>query len=140
MKNTMLVLAVLAAVVLVAVGCGNTEQQSSGLEGTSWKMVAWSISSQNPADFTLTAEFDSGNITGKSAVNQYSSTYKAEDNGKLELGPVAMTKMAGSEEEMKAEQNYHQLLSLVKKYEVRDGILTLMDENGNQMLIFDKAK
>lgn len=139
MKNTMLVLAVLAAIVVVATGCNCTEQKSVGLEGTSWKLVGWSISSQNPSDFTITADFDATRMSGKSAVNQYGGDYKAGADGKFELGPVAMTKMAGSEEEMRAEQNYHQLLSQAKKYSIEGETLTLSDENDNQLLIFTKA-
>lgn len=136
----MIILAVLAAVVAVAVGCNGTQQKSASLEGTSWKLAGWAISSQNPADFTITADFDAASISGKSVINQYNGSYTTSDGDKVEFGPIAMTKMAGSEDEMRAEQNYHQLLSQSKKYEVKDNTLTLMDESGNQLLIFEKVR
>lgn len=140
MKNTILILAIMVAIVVVTTGCNCTEQKSPSLEGTSWKLVGWSISSQNPADFTFTAEFDATRMSGKSAINQYNGDYKADSDSKFELGPVAMTKMAGSEEDMRAEQNYHQLLLQAKKYDIKDQTLTLSDENGNQLLVFSKTK
>lgn len=140
MRNTILVLAILVVTATIATGCNYTEQKKATLEGTSWKMVAWSISSQDPSDFTFTAEFDVERMSGKSAVNQYGGDYKASADGIFELGQVAMTKMAGSEEEMKAEQNYHQLLSQANKYVVEGETLTFSDENGNQLLIFTKIK
>lgn len=79
-------------------------------------------------------------MSGKSAINQYNGDYKADSDSKFELGPVAMTKMAGSEEDMRAEQNYHQLLLQAKKYDIKDQTLTLSDENGNQLLVFSKTK
>ena len=36
--------------------------------GTSWRLAAWSASSLDPADFTLTAAFADGQISGRSAV------------------------------------------------------------------------
>jgi heat shock protein HslJ len=46
------------------------------LNKTRWKLTEWTLSSLNPADFMITAEFADGRISGKSGVNSYSGTCK----------------------------------------------------------------
>ena len=65
------------ALAAVAAGCGGSGGSSPSLEGTAWKLTGWSISSQDPGDFTITAEFKDGRIGGKSAVNSYGGPYTA---------------------------------------------------------------
>ena len=77
LRPMMLAAAALVALALAAAvtaGCGESAQT---LEGTSWKRTGWSISSQDPNDFTITAEFKDGRIGGTSAVNQYGGPYTA---------------------------------------------------------------
>ena len=66
------------------------------LAGTSWRLTGWSVSSQDPNDFTITAEFKDGRIGGKSAVNQYGGPYTAGDDGSISFGDLVSTMMAGS--------------------------------------------
>ena len=106
---------VLLAVLAVSAGCGSRSGGSSGggggsstsaaaLAGTSWRLTGWSVSSQDPNDFTITAEFKDGRIGGKSAVNQYGGPYTAGDDGSISFGDLASTMMAGPEPDMKAEK------------------------------------
>jgi heat shock protein HslJ len=44
--------------------------------------------------------------------------------------------MAGSEQDMKAEDTYFQLLAEAKAYEIDGGQLVLSDANGNELLIY----
>ena len=62
-------LAVALSAANVVIGCGS--ESSPSLEGTSWKLTGWSVSSQDPNDFTITAAFKDGRIGGTSAVNTY---------------------------------------------------------------------
>jgi heat shock protein HslJ len=134
----LLALAVAAAVV---VGCGSSADGDGqpSLEGTSWELTGWSISSQDPNDFTITAEFNDGRMGGTSAVNQYGGPYTAGDDGSFSVGEFASTMMAGPEPDMRAEQNYLTLLAEAKNYAVDGKTLTLSDANGNQSLIFTAA-
>ncbi len=134
----MLACAMLLAV--VSVGCSNASSSDVSLSGTNWKLVGWSISSQHPSSFEITANFDEKMVAGKSAVNQYSGTYELSGDGKITLGPLMSTEMAGSEEDMRAENNYINLLTSVKKFAIENGQLLMTDENGNQLLIFSKAE
>jgi heat shock protein HslJ len=140
--------ALLLAVALLAAGCGGTSGSSSGgssgggsstdpaaLTGTSWKLTAWSASSQDPNDFTITAEFIDGRIGGKSAVNQYGGPYTAMSDGSISFGDLVSTMMAGPEPDMKAEQTYLALLAKMSSFKVDGEQLTLTD-GGSQELVY----
>ena len=141
MATTLLVVVLAAAVVA---GCGlSADENGSGattaqpsLEGTSWELTRWSISSQDPGDFIITAAFKDGRIGGTSAVNQYGGPFTAGDDGSFSVGDLVSTMMAGPEPDMRAEQSYLTLLAEAKKYAVEGKTLTLSDANGNQSLIY----
>ena len=97
------------------------------------------MSSQDPADFTITAEFKDGRVGGKSAVNQYGGPYTAGDDGSLSVGDLVSTMMAGPEPDMRAEGAYLKLLAQAKSYKVSGDTLTLVDAGGNESLIFAAA-
>jgi heat shock protein HslJ len=140
-------LLVVAFVAAAAVGCGSSADENGGgtsadqpsLEGTAWELTGWSISSQDPNDFTITAVFKDGRIGGTSAVNQYGGPFTAGDDGSFSVGDLVSTMMAGPEPDMRAEQNYLTLLAEAKKYAVDGKTLTLSDGNGNQSLIYTAA-
>jgi heat shock protein HslJ len=131
--------AVLAAaalvVVLVAAGCAGR----GSLDGTSWRLTGWSLSSLDPNTFTITADFAGGQISGSSAVNSYSGSYTAGPGSAFSVGELTSTLMAGPEPEMRAEQAYTTLLRQAKSYTLKGGTLTLSDANGNESLIFTAA-
>ena len=61
----------LSLVVLAVAGCGGSGSDHATLDGTAWGLTGWTLSSLDPNDFTITAAFADGKITGKSAVNNY---------------------------------------------------------------------
>jgi len=128
-------LIVLAGLVFVAAGCGD----KAALDGTSWRLVGWSISAIDSADFTITAQFQDGQMGGSSAVNTYGAPYETGGDGSLSLGSIAATEMAGPEPAMQAEAAYFDLLQQVRAYRLDDEQLTLLDGNGNELLIFASA-
>jgi heat shock protein HslJ len=141
-RPALLAVAVLLALGLSAAavgGCGGSGGSGPSLEGTSWRLTGWSISSQDPNDFTITAEFADGRIGGKSAVNTYGGSYTTDDDGAFSVGELASTMMAGPEPDMRAETGYLKLLAAAKKYEVYGETLTLLDAGGNQTLIYAAA-
>jgi heat shock protein HslJ len=152
-KRTALVLVggVLLAVLAVSAACGSGSGGSSGggggsstsaaaLAGTSWRLTGWSVSSQDPNDFTITAEFKDGRIGGTSAVNQYGGSYTAGDDGSISFGDLVSTMMAGPEPDMKAEQTYLKLLAAAAKFRVEGDTLTLSDAQGNDSLIYSRSQ
>jgi heat shock protein HslJ len=142
--------ALLVTVALVAAGCGSSSGGSSGgdegtttsaaaLAGTSWRLTGWSVSSQDPNDFTITAQFEDGRIGGTSAVNQYGGPYTAEDDGSFSVGELVSTMMAGPEPDMKAEQTYLELLAQVEEFAIDGDELTLSAGAGNIALIYTRV-
>jgi len=119
---------------LVAAGCGGQEQV---LEGTEWRLSGWNLSSLNPADFEITASFESGRVAGKSAVNQYSGPYTQGPGQAFSTGPLVSTLMAGPEPDMRAEQAYLEALQAARSFQLAQDTLTLYDEQGNVVLIFE---
>ncbi len=127
----------LSVAVLALAGCGGSGGDQPTLDGTSWGLTEWSLSSLDPNDFTITAAFADGKITGKSAVNNYFGPYNEGPGDAFSVGDLGGTMMAGPEPDMRAEQAYLTLLSEARSYELKGGGLTLFDENGNESLIFE---
>jgi heat shock protein HslJ len=141
----------LLAVLAVGAGCGSGSGGSSGggddsptsaaaLAGTSWRLTGWSVSSQDPNDFTITAEFKDDRIGGTSAVNQYGGPYTAGDDGSISFGDLVSTMMAGPEPDMKAEQIYLELLDQVEEFAIDGDELTLSAGSGNIALIYSRSQ
>ena len=116
-------------------GCASTR----ALEGTHWKLVAWSLSSTPPGEFAIDANFEAGRISGRSGVNQYSGPYTLGRGHEFLAGPFVGTRMAGPEPAMRAESGYLSLLREAKSYRFVDGRLKLFDTGGNQILSFERA-
>ena len=137
-RPALLAVAALLALALAggAAGCGGSGGSSPSLEGTAWKLTGWSISSQDPNDFTITAQFADGRIGGTSAVNTYGGPYTTGDDGAFSVGDLVSTMMAGPEPDMQAETGYMTLLAAAKRYEVDGETLTLLDAGGNESLIY----
>lgn len=112
----------------------------ASLDGTSWRLESWSVSSLAPPDFTITAKFADGQISGTSAVNSYGGPYEAGRGGSFSSGPINSTAMAGPEDAMRAEQIYFELLGEARRYSRENEKLTLSDDNDNQLLVFNAAE
>jgi heat shock protein HslJ len=125
------------SVLLLAVGGCSSADRS--LEGTRWRLRGWTLSSLNTADFTITAQFEDGTISGSSGVNTYSGPVKLGPGTAFSAGQLSATEMAGSESAMRAESAYMTLLGQAAAYRTGDGTLTLYDGNGNESLVFEAA-
>lgn len=131
---------VLIAAVIAAAGAGAAALAACGgqaeLDGTRWKLVAWSVSSAAPGDFSITADFADGRISGSSAVNHYGGSYKADGNGHFSVGSLVSTEMAGPPAAMHAEAVFIELLQQARKYRLAGGSLSLMNDSGAELLVF----
>ena len=130
----------LSVALLAAAGCGGSGSDAPTLDGTAWRLTGWTLSSLDPNDFTITAKFAGGKISGNSAVNNYGGPYTAGPGDAFSVGDLAGTMMAGPEPDMRAEAAYLKLLSGAKSYKLDGGGLTLFDQNGNESLIFEAEK
>lgn len=129
--------AVLAAASLLGLaGCAPT---GAKLEGTRWRLAAWTLSSLAPGDVAITAEFRDGRIGGRSGVNTYGGPYVAGPGDAFRAGPLMGTLMAGPEPAMRAERAFLDLLGQARSCRIEDGQLTLCDEGGGESLVFEAA-
>lgn len=122
--------------ILALAGC---RQAGGPLDGTSWRLAGWTVSSLHPLDFTITAGFDGGRISGSAGVNSYGGPYTAGPSAAFAAGPLAVTAMAGPEPAMRAEKVYLTLLGQARSYKVTSGRLTLYDPGGNESLYLEAA-
>ena len=130
--------AAFAALTLVFLaGCtGPTARPEPALAGTSWKLTGWSEAGVNPENFTITANFADGRVTGKAAVNNYFAAYTEGPEGKLSMKEAGSTMMAGPPAAMQAEKTYLRLLGQVRSFRRTDQALTLEDSAGQMVLAF----
>ena len=122
--------------VLMLVACARGQ---SALDGTRWRLTEWTLSSLNPRDFNITAEFADGMISGHGGVNSYGRPYTLGMRRAFSVGQLASTQMAGAEPAMRAEGAYLTLLGQARSYRVEAGRLTLLDAGGNESLSFEAA-
>ncbi len=109
------------------------------LQGTSWMLKGWSVSSVDPASVTITATFADGRMSGNSGVNSYSGPYKLGASQSFSAGPFVVTRMGGPEPAMRAESMVLTLLGQAKTYKLTRSMLTLLDRSGNETLIFSRS-
>ena len=131
----------IAASVIVLAGCSSDRGAPDGspLDGTQWKLTEWTLSSLDPADFTITLRFAEGQVSGNSGVNTYSGTYQAGPDDAFSVGQIAATEMAGPEPAIRAESAYLTLLGQAASFKLTSRRLTLYDQGGNESLLFDAA-
>lgn len=125
----------LLAVVALACAAGCT----GPLEGTSWRLTSWSVSSLNAQDFGITATFSGGQVGGSGAVNSYGGPYATGPGAAFTAGPLSSTLIAGPEPAMRAEVVYAELLGGAKSFRIEDDRLRLFDAEGNESLVFERT-
>lgn len=116
--------------------CGLSGQS---LDGTHWRLVAWSAEGEFPSAFQITAGFGGGRISGHSGVNRYGGEVSFPGSGGFRVGAVAATRMAGPPEAMAAESVYLKLLDLARQFRIAGDELLLLDEGGSELLRFDRV-
>jgi heat shock protein HslJ len=131
------VLVPLVLLMLAVSGCGGGS--AGDIENVEWRLVGSSVSSTDLGAAGVTARFADGLVGGTGGVNSYGGDYKLGSGGAIELGEIASTLMAGSDEANRAEAAYFALLRDVASYKVDGDTLTLYDAGGNESLIFERA-
>ena len=140
MKKLLVLLLISSLSIFVFNGCESLVPGEGELAGTEWRLSAWSNSSLDPSQFTITADFNESHISGTSAVNDYSGPYVATASCLFSVGELQMTTMGGSEEAMRAESTYFELLWQACKFTVNQTTLTFLDAFNNELLIFSRKE
>ncbi|HJK77776.1 MAG TPA: META domain-containing protein [Methanocorpusculum sp.] len=92
----------------------------------------WTLSTDKGITLDITAD---GVFNGQAPVNLYFGTASITD-GSISFGPVGATKMAGPEDQMKAETEFFAALDNVTGYKVGEGMLEFTDKDGKTLLTF----
>ncbi|MEA2024097.1 MAG: META domain-containing protein [Actinomycetota bacterium] len=112
---------------------------SQDLAGTSWDLIAYNNGTGGFesawGDEPVTAAFaDDGTLSGSAGCNNYNASWATED-GSIEIGPAASTRMMCVDEQiMTQESRYLELLGLAATYRVDAGTLDMFDADGTRVL------
>jgi heat shock protein HslJ len=124
--------------IVISVSACNEESVTTGeLAGTSWRLAAWSVTAMDAGDFDITAQFDNTRISGKVIVNTYDGPCTV-GNGEFLVQSLSVTEIAGTEDEMQAEQYYIELLMQTRSYGRTDSTLSFSNADRKQLLLFRK--
>ncbi len=123
----------IVAIVIISCGAVSSGKKQVSLVNTKWILEDKSIMNKIP-----TLDVEANRVTGNGGCNRYfSDVVMNQEDGNFVVGNVGSTKMAC--EEMKAEQNYFNLLQQVNKYQVKDGYLELY-KDGLLLLKYKKIQ
>lgn len=106
-------------------------------EGDTWYLVGAVSDTSIPTTVTLT--FDGDTASGSGPVNTYSTSFTATEDGGLELGPIASTRMAGPDDAMAAETAYFALLEEVDGYTAVEGGELYLFDGDLQVLTYSEV-
>ena len=125
------------ALFLVALPLAGCAGGGAEIEGVTWTVTGSSISSSDLGAFGITAIFEDDTVGGRGGVNSYSAPYDLRGSS-LEIGTVTQTEIAGPPDAMAAENAYFALLGEVGGYSLEGDTLTLLDAEGNELLILER--
>ena len=160
MKRSLILLAVLALVALVACSSGagqepiaaepttapatteeTTIMEANELQGVRWVLLSYLNAAGETAtalpDREVTAEFGpDGQMGGRGGCNQYFATYQVDGN-KLTIGQAGSTMMACEPAEiMEQEAQFLTALTSVATWSIADGQLQLVNADGQTVVTF----
>ena len=136
----------MVGVLLIVAGCGDDDDgveaaAPNDTDGRTLEGQSWLLSANAPLGVALeavgvTAHFEDGALTGRSGCNEYSTTYDV-DGDSLTIGPnVASTQMACPPPQDMVERAYLDRLPRVARYEIDGDTLTMNDDQGDTVLLF----
>jgi heat shock protein HslJ len=104
------------------------------LNGSSWTLVSFRDQTLIPGT-TMTARFDSGEISGSASCNHYFGSYQAK-NGKIQISGLGWTEMACMDPEgiMQQEQQLMANLSLASTYSIQGQTLIIETGDGSKFV------
>lgn len=132
--------AVITLLALYSGGCCSSQPPEYPLNGTTWVLDLYTLPEQpDPASRPLrpiTLQINEENRTsGNAGVNRYTGTATFDlDQGKLQFGPQATTRMAGPG--LKSERAYLDALAAARSFRIDGRILTLFGEDGTPLAKF----
>lgn len=143
MKARYWAVALLAIAVSVSfMGCGSKGGTGGQIEGVDWVLESYDSGGamvDAPADLRIDALFEKLTVSGFSGINNYSANYTAS-GGKLTIGEVVTTLMAGPEDIMSVEQTYLADLQEASSYSVEGQTLSIFNKQNQKILVYVKGE
>lgn len=128
--------------ILVLSACNifkKSKNTSETLANTKWELMYINQYEAEQTNNPITINFEENSTyNGNGGCNGYSGEYSVNKH-QLTLSPVMSTKIACAVG-MKTEQHLFKLLNRVNQYKITEGQLTLMDDQGEALVHFVKAK
>lgn len=120
--------------------------ESASLAGTNWSVVNYNNGKDALVsallDTQITALFgEDGTVSGTASCNNYSGPYTV-DGQSIQIGPLVSTMMACADPEgiMEQETAYLAALEQATTYQIEGDMLTLMDDAGQKLVIYQSAE
>lgn len=132
-------LGILVAAPLALTGCAASHSDAKHAEDASvygeWELVAFGEADSLSASgrgvvMTIDPE---GRVFGSGGVNRFSGPIDLTTlrNGRLKAGPVAATKMAGTDDAMRVEARFFEILDMGAKWDLQSrNMLVIFDDTG----------
>lgn len=135
----------LLVVALSLSGCAQRARQDPKLiESVAWVATELRDSDGSLAEVTASgapdARFAKGTVSGNAGVNTYSARYKAGAGGRIELGRITATLIAGSPERMAVERAFVSAMEGAMRYRVMPDGLELFDDRGTLLARFEPRR
>ena len=115
----------------------------SKFQDTELRLVHFRIKGKEiviPASITITLTFQKkGQISGRSAVNNYGGVFTAMPNGKIAVNLTRATQMAGPPESMELEREYFDALSHVEQIVLKSDRIILKNATTSMEFAFNPA-
>ena len=106
------------------------------LADTNWKLQNMQGGTEVPQDILITAYFSpDGSLSGNGGCNVYNSSYIA-DGQVITIYPPSSAKMTCGDPADTLELTYFDLLPQVANFEIRDGMLIMLNNGGEEILRF----
>lgn len=113
------------------------ETQAASLQGVTWTLVTMNGHGASPKN-PLTIEFGADwTVTGSGGINRFSGSCTTA-TGEVRFTPMVATKMGGSPERMKMEQEYFDAIAQVRNFSLQGGLLRLRDDSKKTILEFSR--
>ncbi len=132
-----LALSLMVGLALAAGSLALAAETNTGLQGRTWVLKALGPDFKAPkGDDPITARFENGKLGGNGGINTFSGTYTLEE-GKLAVGDLISTKMAGDAGLMVQESLYFGALEKAVSFNASAYRLALKDADGVFLLLFE---
>jgi heat shock protein HslJ len=125
MRTAVLIMVLLAAIA----GLGPALAHEERLAGGDWVLAGVS-GAEGPA-----LRFEAGRVSGTGGCNRFGGRYE-ERGDRLIFSPLAATRMACAPDVMRQEQAFFAMLKKVRRLDIKNGTLTLMDDTGAPLASF----